>query len=72
MRLGLAGPNGSGKTTLLRVLKGELDADAGTVERADGLRVVYFDQGREQLDPGAPLRDGLGAHGDSVISSLRG
>jgi ATP-binding cassette subfamily F protein uup len=67
MRLGLAGPNGSGKTTLLRVLKGELDADAGTVERADGLRVVYFDQGREQLDPGAPLRDGLGAHGDSVI-----
>jgi len=67
MRLGLAGPNGSGKTTLLRVLKGELDADAGVVERADGLRIVYFDQGREQLDPAAPLRDGLGAHGDSVI-----
>jgi ATP-binding cassette subfamily F protein uup len=67
MRLGLAGPNGSGKTTLLRVLKDELDADAGAVERADGLRIVYFDQGREQLDPAAPLRDGLGAHGDSVI-----
>ena len=67
MRLGLAGPNGSGKTTLLRVLKGELDADAGSIERADGLRIVYFDQGREQLDPAAPLREGLGAHGDSVI-----
>src|SRR5580658_6575116 len=67
MRLGLAGPNGSGKTTLLRVLMGELDTDAGTIERADGLRVVYFDQGREQLDPAAPLREGLGAHGDSVI-----
>jgi ATP-binding cassette subfamily F protein uup len=67
MRLGLAGPNGSGKTTLLRVLKGEMDADAGTLERADGLRVVYFDQGREQLDPLARLREGLGAHGDSVI-----
>lgn len=67
LRLGLAGPNGSGKTTLLRVLKGELDADEGTVERADGLRVVYFDQGREQLDPAAPLRAGMGAHGDSVI-----
>jgi ATP-binding cassette subfamily F protein uup len=67
MRLGLAGPNGSGKTTLLRTLKGELEADGGTVERADGLRVVYFDQGREQLDPAAPLREGLGAHGDSVI-----
>ena len=67
MRLGLAGPNGSAKTTLLRVMKGEMQADAGTVERADGLRVVYFDQGREQLDPAAPLREGLGAHGDSVI-----
>jgi ATP-binding cassette subfamily F protein uup len=67
MRLGLAGPNGSGKTTLLRALKGEIATDAGTIERADGLRVVYFDQGREQLDPTAPLREGLGAHGDSVI-----
>jgi ABC transport system ATP-binding/permease protein len=67
MRLGLAGPNGSGKTTLLRVLKGETQADAGEIERADGLRVVYFDQGREQLDPTATLREGLGAHGDSVI-----
>ena len=67
MRLGLAGPNGSGKTTLLRLLKGELEADTGTIERAEGLRVVYFDQGREQLDPAAPLREGLGAHGDSVI-----
>jgi ATP-binding cassette subfamily F protein uup len=67
MRLGLAGPNGSGKTTLLRVLKGEMEADAGTVERAEGLRIVYFDQGREQLNPLAPLREGLGAHGDSVI-----
>ncbi len=67
VRLGLAGPNGSGKTTLLRILNGELNADAGVVERADGLRIVYFDQGREQLDPTAPLREGLGAHGDSVI-----
>ena len=67
MRLGLAGPNGSGKTTLLRALLGEIDTDEGTIERADGLRMVYFDQGREQLDPAAPLREGLGAQGDSVI-----
>src|SRR5579862_9294435 len=59
MRLGLAGPNGSGKTTLLRALKGEIAAYAGTIERAEGLRIVYFDQGREQLDPASPLREGL-------------
>jgi len=66
-RLGLLGPNGSGKTTLLRMLSGELAPDSGTVTRADALRVVYFDQAREQLDRASTLREGLGAHGDHVI-----
>src|SRR5581483_9780942 len=66
-RLGLVGPNGSGKTTLLRILNGEEQPDAGTLERADNLQIVYFDQGREQLDPGVRLREALGAEGDSVV-----
>jgi ATP-binding cassette subfamily F protein uup len=66
-RLGLLGPNGSGKTTLLRLLCGELAPDSGAVTRAEALRVVYFDQAREQLDPESTLREGLGAHGDHVI-----
>ena len=66
-RLGLAGLNGTGKTTLLRMITGELEADSGTLATADGLRIVYFDQARERLDPEATLREGLGAHGDTVI-----
>jgi ABC transport system ATP-binding/permease protein len=50
-RLGLIGPNGCGKSTLLRVLVGEEAPDAGTVLRADGLQVAYFEQHREALDP---------------------
>ncbi|MBC8132016.1 MAG: ABC-F family ATP-binding cassette domain-containing protein, partial [Deltaproteobacteria bacterium] len=50
-RLGLLGPNGCGKSTLLRVLTGEDTPSSGTVLRADGLRVAYFDQNRESLDP---------------------
>jgi ATP-binding cassette subfamily F protein uup len=67
MRVGLVGANGSGKTTLLRILNGEIAADSGTVERADALRVVYFDQNRRRLDPSVSLRRALAPEGDSVI-----
>src|SRR5881296_1849916 len=65
-RVGLIGPNGSGKTTLLSMLSGELPADAGVVERADGLRIVRFEQERGGLDPGQSLRRALAPDGDAV------
>ena len=65
-RVGLVGANGSGKTTLLRIFRGETDPLQGAVERADGLRVVYFDQMRT-LDPNVTLRRALAPDSDSVI-----
>jgi ATP-binding cassette subfamily F protein uup len=70
-RLGVVGPNGSGKTTLLRVIVGELEPDAGTIERADGLRVIYFEQNRESLDPTLTLKRALAPEGDSVMHQGR-
>jgi ATP-binding cassette subfamily F protein uup len=70
MKLGLLGSNGSGKTTLLRLLSGELDPDAGTIERAERLQAAYFDQQREQLDPEVTLRRALAPNGELV--SFRG
>lgn len=67
MCMGLVGANGSGKTTLLRILAGEIEPDEGRVKRADQLRVVYFDQHREQLNPELSLRDALSEEGDTVI-----
>jgi ATP-binding cassette subfamily F protein uup len=67
MRLGILGPNGSGKTTLLRMLTGDVAADGGTIERADGLRMVYLDQHREQIDGSLTLRRALAPHGDQVV-----
>jgi ATP-binding cassette subfamily F protein uup len=66
-KLGLLGTNGSGKTTLLKIIADKLAPDKGTVKRADGLRIVWFDQNREQLDQKISLKQALCPSGDSVI-----
>jgi ATP-binding cassette subfamily F protein uup len=60
------GPNGSGKTTLLRLLSGDLQEDAGTLKRANLLKVVYFEQNR-QIDESLTLRRALAPDSDSVV-----
>jgi ATP-binding cassette subfamily F protein uup len=66
-RVGLMGPNGSGKTTLLNVLAGAQAPDAGEIDRADGLRLVRFEQDRPGLDPAQSLRRALAPEGDTVV-----
>src|SRR5262249_32945639 len=50
-RLGILGPNGSGKTTLLRVLLGDEEPDAGTVQRGHLVDLGYYDQNLKLLPP---------------------
>lgn len=71
LRLGLVGPNGAGKTTLLRTLLGDREPDEGTVRPAPTLKVVYFDQQRETLEPDLSLRRALAPEGDSVLVGER-
>ena len=66
-RLGLLGRNGSGKSTFMHLLKGTLSPDEGDIKKVDGLRVVYFDQNRDQLNQEEKLRRALAPAGDSVI-----
>jgi ATP-binding cassette subfamily F protein uup len=49
-RIGLLGANGTGKTTLLKLMLGDLQPSAGSVEVGTKLEVAYFDQLRHQLD----------------------
>ena len=67
MRLGVIGSNGSGKTTLLRMIVGEIEPTAGTIERVENLRVVYFEQSRASLDLALSLKRALAPTGDQVV-----
>ena len=49
--IGVVGPNGSGKTTLLKLITGEEEPDAGTLQLGDTVQLGYVDQSRDALDP---------------------
>jgi len=66
-RLGLMGANGSGKSTLINILAGNLAPDKGKILLADGVRIVLFDQKREQINKDETLRQSLSPAGDTVI-----
>jgi ATPase subunit of ABC transporter with duplicated ATPase domains len=56
-KLALIGPNGAGKTTLLKVIARRLPADDGTVVLGQNVRVGYYAQEHEALDPSASVLD---------------
>jgi ATP-binding cassette ChvD family protein len=49
--VGVIGPNGAGKSTLFRMLTGQEQPDAGTLEYGDTVKLSYVDQSRDALDP---------------------
>ena len=53
----LIGGNGTGKTTLLKILARKLAKDAGTVTLGARVRMGYFDQENQDLDPEKTLFD---------------
>jgi ATPase subunit of ABC transporter with duplicated ATPase domains len=60
-RIALTGPNGAGKSTLLRLVNGDLDADSGTIRRADG-RIAWLSQRLDLLDLDRTVAENFAAY----------
>ncbi|MFO7951354.1 MAG: ABC-F family ATP-binding cassette domain-containing protein [Bacillota bacterium] len=63
-RIALVGPNGAGKTTLLKLISGNLAPTAGKIKLGPSVRVTYFSQEQEQLDPQKKLLGTITAASD--------
>ncbi len=61
-RIGLIGYNGTGKSTILKLLSGEYNPSAGTIEKSKGIRVGFLHQDLLSFDTnGSILTVALGA-----------
>ena len=49
--VGIIGPNGAGKTTLFRMVVGQEQPDAGSLNVGSTVELAYVDQSRQTLDP---------------------
>ncbi|QGV80265.1 ABC-F family ATP-binding cassette domain-containing protein [Streptomyces ficellus] len=58
-RLVVLGHNGAGKSTLLKLLAGHEQPDSGRVVPGHGLRLGYFAQEHDTLDPARTVRENL-------------
>ncbi|MGD8641238.1 MAG: ATP-binding cassette domain-containing protein [Gammaproteobacteria bacterium] len=65
-RIGIIGPNGCGKSTLIKLLLQKLQPQHGNVTLGTNLKIVYFDQQRQQLDPDKSVIDNLNLGTDYV------
>lgn len=66
-KIGLIGRNGVGKSTLLHLLRDELIPLSGKIKRADNLRIQYFSQNRDELNPEKTPYEILGDGTDTVF-----
>jgi ATP-binding cassette subfamily F protein 3 len=70
-RLGIMGPNGSGKTTLLRLLMGEEEPDAGSVQRGHLVSFGYYDQHLQSLPADQPVLNAVWPDPDPEIDEQK-
>jgi len=64
--VGIIGPNGAGKSTLFKMITGQQQPDAGTVDIGPTVKIAYVDQSRDCLDGSKTVFEEL-AQGSDVL-----
>ena len=67
-RIGIIGPNGCGKSTLLHMIAKEMLPDTGEVIHGETVRIAYFKQGHEDMDPNQKLIDYIRNTSDAIVT----
>lgn len=70
-RIGIIGPNGCGKSTLMKMITGEVTPDSGTITIGQTVKIGYFSQESESMDPTLRVIDYI-REGGEVIHTNEG
>ncbi len=68
-RIGIIGPNGCGKTTLLKMILKQVAPEKGEIEWGETVRIGYFSQHCEELDPQKRVIEVLQQFGEQVTTA---
>ena len=72
-RFFILGKNGSGKSTLLKILADKLSADGGDFSYGTNVKIGYYDQEYQGLDPDNTVLDELwDEYGEKSMTEIRG
>lgn len=70
-RIGIVGPNGCGKSTLMKIINGEVKPDNGEITIGQTVKIGYFSQESESMDPSLRVIDYI-REGGEVIHTNEG